>query len=112
MFPSESHVRAGETGEGRAGNKEKAEEVANKTKLIDFPFSGDHSAQPSVRGGFRVPKRRDDGRVTPGAGALQTRPSEKRQPHSLDARRGKRSQSSPAATSALTSRKIYKPAWM
>lgn len=64
-------------GERCGGDKEEGEEVTNETKLIDFSFSRDHSVQRSARGGFRVLKWWDNGRVTPGAGALKTRPSEK-----------------------------------
>lgn len=75
--------------------------MTNQTQLIDFSFSGDHSAQPSVHGAFSVRKRRDNGSATPGAAASQTRPSEKRGPraqYSLGARREEGSQSSQAAT--------------
>lgn len=74
-------LKVGDSGGERCeGDKEEGEEVTNEPKLIDFSFSRDHSAQWSVLGGFRVLKWRDNGRVTPGAAALQTRPSEKSQP--------------------------------
>lgn len=84
------------------GDKEEPGEVTNETRLIDFSFSGDHSAQPSVLAVFGVRKRRDNGRVTPGAGALQTRPSERRQLDSLDARGEKHRHSSHTAACTHT----------
>lgn len=86
-------MKGGDSGGERCGgDKEEGEEVTNEPKLIDFSFSRDHSVQWSVLSGFRVLKWRDNGRVTPGAAALQTRPSEKSQPCSqyfLDAGREK-----------------------
>lgn len=74
-------LKGGDSGGERCeGDKEEGEEVTNEPKLIDFSFSRDHSVQWSVLGGFRVLKWGDNGRVTPGAAALQTRPSEKSQP--------------------------------
>lgn len=86
MVVNEPHVRGGER---CGGDKEEGQEVTNETKLIDFSFSRDHSVQRSALGGFRGLKWRDNWRVTPGAGALKTRPSEKSQScsHFLDAER-------------------------
>lgn len=44
------------------------EEVTNETKRIDFSLRRDHSVQPSVFGGFKALKRRNNRRKTPRAG--------------------------------------------
>lgn len=66
-----SQLKAGDAvGERCGGDKEEGEEVTNEPKLIDFSFSGDHSVQWSMLGGFRVLKWRDNGRVTPGGSCI------------------------------------------